>query len=419
MNSHEPEGLQSSMWQSRRLEDIRKELSELKQGDWSHSTGKLPLHGYYADPTVSRLAEEARQLFESANALAPGAFPSCRIMELEVVDAVLHLLGAGGSGCGNITSGGTESIVLSVKSARDRARARGLSRGGSIVVPSSAHPAFNKAAQLLDVAITRVPVGADWRSDVGAMRASIREDTFYMAGSAPSLPYGLFDKLGELSDLAIQADIWLHVDACIGGLLAPFVARAGYPVPPFDFSLSGVRSMSADLHKFGFSAKGASLILYRDPEDHSYQVHRFSDWPKGEYFTPTIAGTRSGGPIASAWAVMRYLGVEGYTELARRLMELRDRYIAGFLKIDGLQLLGNPELSAVTVTSCVAPMLQVASLMRARGWYMSVVGDPPGIQQTINLVHQEVVTSYLSDLAAAVVEAADATSAQPQAVVTY
>lgn len=400
-------------------EKVLEQLKEIKSRDWSHDSGRLPLHGYFADDSVSKLAEDAHNLFHKSNALAPIAFPSCRVMEEEVVAMALDLLGGTTAGSGNITSGGSESIILSVKTARDRARGNGLRERGSIVVPSSAHPAFNKAAHFLDVDILRVQVATDWRSDIKAMRAAIRPDTFYIAGSAPSLPYGLFDRLSELGSIAEERGLWFHVDACIGGFLAPFVSQAGYSVPVFDFSLPGVRSISADLHKFGFASKGSSLILYRSALDHEFQVHRFADWPKGEYYTPTIAGTRSGGPIASAWAVIKYLGAQGYTGHALRLMQLRDRYIAGISAIRGLRILGTPELSVITTLSDAAPILHVAAAMGEKGWYMSVVGDPPGIQQTITLIHEKVITQYLADLGDAVSSVLNGNIDIAQTVTTY
>ena len=337
----------------------------------------------------------------------------------------LHLLNGNIESSGSITSGGTESIILSVKAARDKARASQTLRRPNIVVPSSAHPAFDKAAHLLDIVINRVPVGADWRCNVSAMEQAIDSDTFFMAASAPSLPYGLIDHVAELGEIAIRRNIWLHVDACIGGLLAPFVRQIGYPVSEFDFKIDGVRSISADLHKFGYAAKGASLILYRHKQDHCFQYSRFKDWPKGEYITPTLAGTRSGGPIASAWAVIHLLGEEGFLEITNRLMTLRDLYLAKFNEIPEIAVLGDPELSVLTVISEKTSIFSIADEMRRRNWYMSLVAEPAGIQQTVNLVHEPVVDTYIEDLKAATAFALtqpsdqDFQSSRASRVVTY
>jgi sphinganine-1-phosphate aldolase len=402
---------------------LRRELQELQSADWQHREGRLPLHGYFASEAVTAIAEEAFSRFAHTNALAPAAFPSCSKMEADVVSMSLGLLAGGAESEGNITSGGTESIILAVKSARDRLRMHGKTAGLNIVVPSSAHPAFDKAAQLLGLEARRVKVGADWRCDVGAMEDAIDGATALIAASAPSLPYGLIDPVAAISELALRRQVWLHVDACIGGLLAPFVRMNGRPVPDFDFRLAGVRSISADLHKFGYSSKGASLVLYRNRADHHHQAMRFNSWPKGEYHTPTLAGTRSGGPIASAWAVMNFLGLEGYCELAERLMQLRDRYLAGVRGVAPLSVLGEPELSVLTFTSREVDLFAVADAMRGRGWYMSLVAEPVGIQQTVNLVHAPVADAYFSDLAQAVSASGRGTSeaARPPArqVVTY
>ncbi|MDP9968072.1 glutamate/tyrosine decarboxylase-like PLP-dependent enzyme [Variovorax paradoxus] len=384
------------------VETVRQELLNLQRSDWRHSEGRLPLHGYFASKAVSDIANEAASMFANTNALAPNAFPSCKKMEQDVVSMALHLLNGNSKSSGSITSGGTESIILSVKAARDKTRASRALRRPNIVVPSSAHPAFDKAAQLLDVAISRVPVDVDWRCHVSAMEQAIDGDTFFIAASAPSLPYGLIDPVSELSEIALKHGIWLHVDACIGGLLAPFVRQTGYPVSDFDFMVRGVRSISTDLHKFGYAAKGASLILYRDKEDHQFQYSHFRNWPKGEYITPTLAGTRSGGPIASAWAVMHFLGEDGYREITKRLMILRDRYLAGFDEMPELTVLGRPELTVLTVISDKVSVFSIADEMRRRNWYMSLVAEPAGIQQTVNLVHESIVDTYLKDLKAAI-----------------
>lgn len=373
-------------------------MKSFQSEDWNPREGRLPLHYYFASDEVSKIAEEAHLQFMAANALAPKAFPSCKRMENEVVSMVLGLLHGGANARGSMTSGGTESIILAVKAARDYASSRRLLSKPNIILPDSAHPAFEKAAQLLGVQAIRVPLGPDYRSDVNFIEAAINDDTLLVVGSAPSLPFGLMDHIGALSNMALRRNVWLHVDACIGGMLAPFVSQLGYPVKPFDFALAGVRSMSVDLHKFGYSVKGASLVLYKDAEYHRFQFSRFSKWPKGEYFTPTLAGTRSGGPIASAWAVMHYLGLDGYLNITRRLMNLRTRFIEDIQKIPELDVVGDPELSVVAFSSECLNIFSLSKEMQGRNWYMSLVRQPPAIQQTINLVHEELFEHYFADL---------------------
>lgn len=373
-------------------------LTELQGNDWDSRGGRLPLHCYFANDAVDRISQAAYNQFANTNALAPQAFPSCQRMEHDVVSMALNLLNGGSRSSGSITSGGTESIILALKAARDAAAARRGITHPNIVIPDSAHPAFDKAAQLLKLTVIRIPVASDLRCDVSAIEAAITPDTILIAGSAPSLPFGLFDHLAELNEVASRHNIWMHVDACIGGLLAPFVRELGYDLPKFDFTLPAVRSMSADLHKFGYAAKGASLVLYSNEDDHRFQFSHFSNWPKGEYFTPTLAGTRSGGPIASAWAVMHFLGRSGYLETTAALMRLRDCYLAEFERVPELSVIGPPDLTVVTVASRHLDIFAVADMMRERGWYMSLVARPRAIQQTVNLVHQDHVNEYFDNL---------------------
>lgn len=406
------------------LRAIQARFDELESNDWDTRSGRLPLHCYYASDEADRISDEAYRRFTRANALASEAFPSCRRMETELVHIALALLNGGADAAGSVTSGGTESILLALKAARDAAAERGAVGNPNIVVPDSAHPAFDKGAHLLGLRVIRVPTGADFRCDVAAMEAAIDHDTILIVGSAPSLPFGLIDPISALSDLALRRNVWLHVDSCIGGLLAPFVRASGHAVPAFDFALPGVRSMSADLHKFGYAAKGASLVLYRSTEDQRFQFSRFSDWPKGEYVTPTLAGTRSGGPIAAAWAVMHHLGRDGYLDITRRLMRLRDRYLDGYRAIPGIRVIGDPELSVVAVEVLDADLFAIADRMRERGWYMSLVARPPAIQQTINLVHEASVDAYFDDLADVVATAcamplAAGSGQEARQVVTY
>lgn len=380
------------------LETLREELQRIHKEDWNYLDGRLPLHGYFANDAVSSIAAEAFLMFLNANALAPRAFPSTERMEKDVVEMALDLLNGDESSAGSITSGGTESIILAVKAARDCTRASRFLEKPNLVIPESAHPAFDKAAHLLDVDVVRIPVAPDYRCDVGEMIKHCNKDTFLLAASAPSLPYGSIDHIEALSEKANALGIWLHVDACIGGMLIPFVRKFKENFPAFDFSLRGVRSISTDLHKFGYTAKGASLILYRDKVDHEFQINKFSKWPKGEYTTPTLSGTRSGGPIASAWAVMNFLGNDGYSEITRKLLSLRDRYIQGLQELGDLEILGTPELTVLSVKSPSLPIFAISENMQKKGWYMSLIAEPPAIQQTISLAHEKSLDAYMADM---------------------
>jgi sphinganine-1-phosphate aldolase len=382
---------------------LRDRMRRMSDNDVDWRGGRCPMHIYYAGEDVLTVAQEAYSLFMTTNALSPAAFPSLAEMEIAVIEASADLLRAPPSAKGNVTSGGTESIILAVKAARDwsSANGRGLN-APTIIVPHSAHPAFEKAAHFLGVRVIRTAAGSGFETDASDIAKQIDDQTIMIIGSAPCLPYGLIDPIDALSRVALEHDVWLHVDACIGGFLAPFVRDLGYPVPDFDFSVPGVRSMSADLHKYGYSAKGASVILYRSDELHRYQSSVFSDWPKGTYYTPTLLGTKSGGAIASAWATIHYLGESGYSDIAGRIMATRQRLIDGIESIGDLSIVGNPQLGIFAYTSYASDMMAIGDELQAKGWYVSRISNPPGIHQMINIAHEPIVERYLSDLASSV-----------------
>jgi glutamate/tyrosine decarboxylase-like PLP-dependent enzyme len=302
-----------------------------------------------------------------------------------------------------MTSGGTESLFLALATARDWARAtRASITKPEIVVPASAHPAFDKAAHYLGLGVKRLPLRDDFRADVDAMAAAITPNTILVAGSAPAFPHGVIDPIPRIAALARERGLWCHVDACVGGFLAPFVKRAGYAVSDFDFAIEGVTSISADLHKYGFTAKGASLLLLADGAMRKYLEFDFDNWPRGRYTSSTFRGTRPGGAIASAWAVMRYLGLEGYTRIARTTMEGRDRLIAGIESLDGFHVVGEPELSVMGYGATGIDIDAVAQELGERGWFVSGMASPPGIHMgMLSPAHAAVVDEYLADLRAA------------------
>ena len=383
---------------------LQSQMAAMRRDDvkWQH--GRAPLHVYYAGDDVADVVREAYTMFMAENALSPMAFPSLERMEREVVEAAVALFQAPPGATGTLTSGGTESIILAVKAARDWARTGRLAPGqrGEIVLPATAHPAFDKAAQLLGLESVRVGIGPDLRPDIAALEAAINKRTVLIVASAPSLPFGLIDPVEEIAELAQRHGIWCHVDACIGGYIAPFAAKLGHRIPAFDFAVSGVRSLSADLHKFGYSAKGASTLIVRNRADAAFYSFEFSDWPKGKYFTPTLLGTRPGGAIAASWAVIHYLGEDGYLRLTERVMDLRQRYVKGITAIRGLKMLVEPDLSIITYVSDEVDITAVGDLLAERDWYVSRIARPPGLHQTINLAHESIVDEYLVDLAACV-----------------
>jgi glutamate/tyrosine decarboxylase-like PLP-dependent enzyme len=356
---------------------------------------------YHISDEIDGLLKEASNLFFSENGLNPTAFPSLRKFETEIVAMTASLLGGDASTAGNVTSGGTESLLCAVKTARDWARATHPEiRAPEIVVPVTAHPALEKAAHYFDLKIIRVPVRADFRADVEAMRGAITPNTILIIGSAPSYPHGVVDPIRELAAIAAERGILFHTDACVGGFMLPFVKRLGYPVPDFDFSVPGVTSISADLHKYGYAAKGASVILYRTRELRRHQMFVSTDWPGGIYPSPTLAGTRPAGPIAAAWALLNYLGEEGYLRITDAVMRTARAMQEGVNTIPGLKVLSDPEMSVFAIASDSMDVYEIADELSLRGWHLDRQHFPPSLHMTVNFVHAQAAGEFLRDLAA-------------------
>jgi glutamate/tyrosine decarboxylase-like PLP-dependent enzyme len=384
---------------------LRERLIGLGSDDVDWRNKRTAVYVFNPGEDVMNVAKEAYALYQSENALGPAAFPSLRRMEEEVIGIGLGLMHGPEGAAGNMTSGGTESIILASKTCRDAAAAKGLDvRGAKVIVPRTAHLAFDKAAHYLGLEIVRVPVTDAFLADVDAMRRAIDDRTIMIVGSAPCFPYGLIDPIPALSEVAIEKDIWLHVDACVGGYMNPFAEMEGVQLPEWDFRVDGVRSISADLHKYGYAAKGASTILHRSSEQHAFQLFQGDDWPAGGMTTPTVAGTRPGGAIASAWAVLHYLGIEGYRDRTRRILSARRRIEEG-AKALGLRVFGDPRLGLIAFGANEGDDLSVFGVwkgMHDRGWFTGVVQNPNGIHLMLSPAHDEVVETYLKDLAEAV-----------------
>lgn len=378
--------------------DIKSELANIAENDFDWRAGRLGVYVFDPGEDVRAVAKDAYGMFMSENGLGPAAFPSLRRMEEEVVGFGLSLLNAPEDACGDMSSGGTESILLAAKTCRDYWRAAGEEGKTEIVVAHSAHPAFNKAAEYLGLSVIRVPVASDFTADVAAIAAAVSERTMMIVGSAPCFPFGVIDDIASLSAMAEANDIWLHVDACVGGYFAPFARMDGVNLPAFDFALAGVKSMSADLHKYGFTAKGASTVFYRSAALREHQLFRFGDWPTGEMATPTIAGTRPGGAIAAAWAVMRYLGCAGYREKVRTVIKTRERYECGLQAIGGFRFWGQHQLGLLAFGSDAFDIFAVAEGMRDRGWMSANLRQPKGMHLMLSPGHADAVESYLTDM---------------------
>lgn len=359
---------------------------------------------YHGDPRHIAFLNEVYGRSSQANPLHADLWPSVVKFEAEIVAMTADMLGGVPGVCGTVSSGGTESILLAMKVYRDRAYDRGISKP-EMIVPSTVHAAFDKAADYFRIEKITVPVASDGRADVAATEAAITPDTAVIVGSAPCFPNGLIDPIAELAEIARARGIGFHTDACLGGFVLPWAEQLGYPVPPFDFRVPGVTSMSADTHKYGYAAKGTSVVLYRDAGLRHYQYYKTASWAGGLYFSPTFAGSRPGALSATCWAAMISIGKSGYRDAVGRILDAARRVKEGIGEIGGLRVIGDP-LWNVAFTADDVDIYRVLDVLGHHGWSLNGLQDPPSIHLCTTLRHTQpgVVERFLGDLGAAVAE---------------
>lgn len=392
----------------RPVDDVIADLEAKRRNDVRWEDGRTFGMVYDGGPGVREAAERAASLYLHENALNTMAFPSLGEIQSEVVGWTAHLLHGPDTAAGFLTSGGTESILCAVKAARERARAeRGIDRP-EMIVAESAHAAFHKAAHLFGLVLHKVAVREDWTADVDAMAALVNENTALLVGSAPQYPQGVIDDIPAIAALAVEAGANCHVDACMGGFVLPFAEMLGRDVSPWDFRVEGVSSISADIHKLGYVPKGVSVILHRTKELRRHQTFVFDGWLGGFYASPNLQGTRSGLPMATAWAVMQHLGVDGYVDLTRTVLDNADRMRAGIDAIDGVRVLGDGRFHLIAMSHDDAPdsldVFALGDALQARGWFHDRQGPPDSLHSTVSNTNTGVVDDYLADLADCVAE---------------
>ncbi|MGE0713893.1 MAG: aspartate aminotransferase family protein [Alphaproteobacteria bacterium] len=387
---------------------IKGDLDAAKAHDFSWRDGRMAVYYYFLDDDLMRVQQEAYTSYWIENGLGQRAFPSLKKLEDDVLGMGLDLLKAPPGGAASFTSGGSESIFLAMLAARNWAREeKGIDRP-TAVLPRTAHPTFDRAAHYLGVKVIRVPTTRnDFRADVAAIERALTPETVMIVGSAPNYPFGVFDPIVDLGALAQRRGLWLHVDACVGGFIAPWARRIGYDIPPFELDVPGVSSMSADLHKYGMTAKGASMLLLADGSRKRFHSFEFENWERGKYAAVTTQGSRPGGAVAAAWAVLNYLGADGYMRCAKLVMDTKARLVAGIEAIPGLEVL-QPHDLCIFVYRSADPDLDIAAVadaMGRRGWLIGRQSEPPGIHLALNPNHEVMVEPYLRDLREAVAEA--------------
>ncbi|MGH1490257.1 MAG: pyridoxal phosphate-dependent decarboxylase family protein [Acidimicrobiales bacterium] len=395
--------------QGRPVDDVIDELGAKRADDVKWEDGRAFGMVYDGGPEVHEVAERAAKLYLHENALNTKAFPSLRNIQSEVVGWTAGLLNGPDSTSGFLTSGGTESILCAVKAARERGRIeRGVTEP-EIIVAESAHAAFHKGAHLFGLKLHKTPVADDWTADVAAMAELVNENTVLIVGSAPQYPQGVIDDIPAIAALAASVDANCHIDGCMGGFVLPFAERLGREVKPWDFRVEGVTSISADIHKLGYAPKGVSVILHRTKELRSYQTFVFDNWLGGFYASPNLQGTRSGLPMAAAWAVMQHLGIDGYVELTRVTLENADRFRAAVEEIDGIRVLGDGQFHLVTMSfepddPDPIDMFALADALERRGWFHDRQGPPDSLHSTVSNSNTGVMDEYVLALQASVEE---------------
>jgi glutamate/tyrosine decarboxylase-like PLP-dependent enzyme len=353
------------------IPQILQQLQQYKAQDLPWRTGRIFAYVYDPGAEAEQLMLDAYTMYLTENALDPTVFPSLLQLENEVMGMACELM-YGPEAVGHFTTGGTESIMLALKTARDYYRVHQPQiKEPEIILPHTAHAAFYKGAHYLGLKTVTVPVDNQTFRAVSAwMEKAITPNSILMVGSAPSYAHGVVDPIQELAEIAQRNGIWFHTDACVGGMYLPFAQKLGYAIPTFDFRIPGVCSISMDFHKFGYAMKGASGILYRDTELRKFQFFACSGWAGYTVTNTTVLSTKSGGSLASCWAMMKYWGQNGYLEVVDKTMQATQKIKEGIGEIEGLYVLGKPDANLVAISSDTLSMFKISDIMRKKGWYL-------------------------------------------------
>ncbi len=415
--------------EGRDRQSILKELSTMageedRIADLGHVSGSI----YHGGHEHYAFLTEVFRLFAHSNVLQRDMYPSATKLEAEIVAMTAGLLHGeavvshhpGEQVCGVVTFGGTESLINPMLVYRDKGRAEKGITEPEVIIPFTAHPALDKAAHLLGIKLLKAPLRDDWRADVSWMRSHITKNTVALVGSAANYAHGLIDPIEELSDIAMEHDVGLHVDGCLGGFILPWGERLGYKIPCFDFRLPGVTSMSADTHKYGYALKGTSVLLYRDSSFRRYQYFMFPDWPGGIYFSPGLAGSRSGGLVAAAWAAMVNLGEKGYLEMAERIFKTAATIREGVKSIPELQVIGDPTF-LVAFRSPALDIYHVNDHLVTKGWRLNGLHLPPALHFCVTGPNTApgVAEAFVADLREAVEYAKNPSRTEPKSGALY
>ncbi|KAI5689814.1 Pyridoxaldependent decarboxylase conserved domain [Leishmania braziliensis] len=374
-----------------------------KDLDLSYEEGGFSGTVYHGGTSYTAFINDVMAIFQWSNPLHSDIFGATRKMEAEIVSMVLHMFNghllpdAGGA----VTSGGTESIMMALKTYRDWGRkTRGIEHP-SVVAPITIHPAFDKAAEYFNINLIKVPVLADTgRVDPKEMEKYIRYDTIAIAASAPNFPHGVVDPIEEIAEIAYKHGIGMHVDCCLGGFIMPFLEKTGRAAPVVDFRNRGVTSISCDTHKYGYAPKGTSTVMYRSKELRSFQFCCIAEWPGGMYCSPAVSGSKPGNVIAGTWAAMVHMGEKGYVECCHKIVLARETMTTELRKLPYIRIIGEPTASVFAFTSSEIDIFLLGEALKLRGWVLNKLQFPCGLQFSVTLLQTPpaVTARFLRDV---------------------
>lgn len=407
--------LPSSGWSTEQVRAELEKLGEMEHTSWE--TGRVSGAVYHGGDDLVDLQAVAFKKFGVSNPIHPDVFPAVRKMEAEVVAMTLALFNAPSGaqpGAGVSTSGGTESIIMAVLSARQKAyHERGV-RSPEMILPETAHTAFRKAGEYFNIRVHLVACPApSYRVSTSSVNRLISSNTILLVGSAPNFPHGIVDDIPVLSKLALKHQLPLHVDCCLGSFVIPFLAKAGFPTPDFDFRVPGVTSISVDTHKYGFAPKGNSVVLYRSAALRKYQYYVCPDWSGGVYASPSMAGSRPGALIAGCWASLMRMGEDGYLDSCLQIVSARQKIEDSIRSSESLRhsisVIGKPMVSVVAFLAKPGAkqedrvdIYDIADAMSSRGWHLNALQDPPAIHVAVTMPITRVVDEMIRDLEAVI-----------------
>lgn len=388
----------------RESQEILSQLDDFKAEDPEYKNGKVWSLVYYIDEAHQEFLKDAYFKYSSENGLNPTAFKSLKKMENDVISATADILNGTEEVCGVVTSGGTESCLMAVKTYRDMARDKRGVKKPEMIIPETAHVAWYKASEYFNVKIRQVPLDDNLVPDLKKLKKMINRNTVMILGSAPEYPHGTIDPIEAMGEIAQANNIPLHVDACVGGFILPFMEMNGEDIPKWDYRVPGVTSISADIHKYGYAAKGASTITYRNLDYLRYQMFVQPNWSGGVFASSALLGTRPGGGYAAAWAALQYFGIDGYQQLAAETLQAVNKIKQAIKEIPELEIMGNPQGPLLAYQSCDpnVNIFAVGDQMDDKGWKVNKNQKPDGLHAMVTAQHLKVVDEYIADLIEAV-----------------